>query len=317
MLVVATLATLAVAFTGCYSVHPAPKGDVYGTYELTTYTRTYPVKDGEDEPEVINFVEDYGAKSYIVVGEDGFGYYFYSDKETELFGKEIKITLEETTNEEKAGRIAYVCYDVDGEKGDRFGVNQKTFGQIILNYTGKPTGFRFAKENDRIVAKKAYSETVKYKKISGITSLKTVSKKLPMIPLIAPYELNAYDGKLLGLRISDFERKQCPLVYFACRIDADHMNAEVRYGLKGEGAEVLDRQASDVKVELVEMNGEFIGIKVGDYSFIKGYSNLMYTEGDKSYGLLLSYDYDEETLDDYISSEKQYYSNTIAAENQQ
>lgn len=317
VLLAVLVASLAVLFTGCYRVNPAPIGDVYGTYELTTYTRTYPLKEGEEKAETVDFLRDYGAKSYLVVKDDGYGYYFYADKETELYGKEVKITLEESTDEEKAGLISYVKYDFDGEHGDRLGVNQKNFGKIVLNYTGKPTGFRFVKENDRIVTKKDYSETVKYTKISNKTDFTTVRKKLNLVPTMTKYEMNPYDGKLLELRVGDFERKDCPLVYFACRIDANHMNAEVRYGLKGEGSEVLDRQASDVKVELVEMNGEFIGIKVGDYSFIKGYSNLMYTEGDKSYGLLLSYDYDEETLDDYISSEKQYYSNTIAAENQQ
>lgn len=51
VLLTVLVASLAVLFTGCYRVNPAAAEDVYGTYELTTYTRTYPVKEGEDEAE--------------------------------------------------------------------------------------------------------------------------------------------------------------------------------------------------------------------------------------------------------------------------
>lgn len=318
VLLTVLVASLAVLFTGCYRVNPAAAEDVYGTYELTTYTRTYPVKEGEDEAEKIDFLKDYGAKSYLVVKDDGYGYYFYADKETELYGKEVKITLEESTDEEKAGLIAYVKYDFDGEHGDRLGVNQKNFGKIVLNYTGKPTGFRFAKENDRIVTKKDYSETVKYTKVSNKTDFTTVRKKLNIVPPMTKYEMNPYDGKLLELRVGDFERKDCPLVYFACRFDAKNMLAEVWYGLKGEGAEVVDKHETGARAEAIRNDVDYmIGLKIGGYSFVKNFTLMELVIGENIYGHVDVTEYDSEILSEYITSEKEYYGAVMSAENKE
>ena len=98
------------AFTSCYVSKPAALKNVVGTYRLTTYTHTYSVEqEGADEKtqEVHNLLEERSIEAYLVVRDDGTGYYVYREGD-ETTARSVKITYQ--YDDEKPSLVKEISY---------------------------------------------------------------------------------------------------------------------------------------------------------------------------------------------------------------
>ena len=115
------LALFAAALTGCYQIRAAEPDQIYGTYELVTYTHsvtkenTGETAEGESNTETENMIETHGITSYLVVIDSENGYYYYKDNETPAVCYKVSISLLESSDEEEKGKYTYLTFSYGNE----------------------------------------------------------------------------------------------------------------------------------------------------------------------------------------------------------
>ncbi len=148
------LALFALLLTGCYQIKAATPDEIFGSYELTTYTKTTvkktepaatePADDGktsdgntsdgntaeEPAPESTSETEDMlktkGVVSYLVVCNSAKGYYYYKDDETPAACYEVTIRLTESSEENEKGKFTYLEFAY-GDRTVKLGIRGPGF----------------------------------------------------------------------------------------------------------------------------------------------------------------------------------------------
>ena len=262
------------ALTACYnSAHPGTMSQVIGTYELQTYKIGTPKteeelskKQSEDESN-FNYtdkIQEKAIKCYLIVKDDGTGYYVYQDKDTPVYAKAVKITY--TPDEEGSDKLTKIKYfsgiehrddDYPGCGEEDLGINAKT--KTLNWYLGTYTLGKLSRK---------YTQTVSYKKVSDKTDLSYASAKLGKTLSAAPYELNALNGFFYG--DYSFQEEGCQYIYYGINMRPADGKADVYYALKSDGE---SRVISDVNLTSVLPTGQetLITLTIGDNTYVTDY----------------------------------------------
>ncbi len=240
--------------SGCSVVNGVTKDEALGTYKLTKleHSRFIESEDGgEDVEEKIDKIADNGIVSYIVVksidGVEGWGYYVYEDKETPFSATEVKLEIRyDTENPELVEGIKYKF--INGNSGPSLGVNGK-----VLNF------YMPALEIGSISNK--YNVRTEYSKVSEATDLSHVQTETGKEIICVQFELQG----LVGQSHVDFDYSADPsLVYFYANVAKDGKTADIAYGTKGEGREVISHEEEGVAVAY---DRETRLLTIGEFTF--------------------------------------------------
>lgn len=168
------VALMCFTLTSCYVSHPAKMAKLVGTYAIKTFTRKDANASSDTDP--TDLIKENGVVAYLVVADNGYGYYVYKDNETPLTVNRVTITY--AYDEEDLSKVKTITY-TDGlpHTGDKYpgsgsellGLNFRLFTKE-LNYS-HGTAF-----------KQKYSQSVVYKKVNNATDLSFVQKKLGSLP---------------------------------------------------------------------------------------------------------------------------------------
>ena len=217
------VATLFVALTACYVSKPATMAELVGTYALKSFTRT-PKTEGEEKADPINLMEQRGIVAYLVVKDDGFGYYVYKDSDTALSAEQIKIHY--TMDGEDETLVKEINYD---NGSGRTGYDHQYPG------SGRETlGLTFAKKKKTLnfsnLQTKQYSQSVSYEKVSNASDLSFVNKKLGVTLSAIDFGMKKLEGLLLYTGGS--YDSQNPFIYLGLELNPVTMKATKYYALK-------------------------------------------------------------------------------------
>ena len=89
ILSIIALVITCLSLTSCYASKPGYLKDLVGTYELTkyNYTPASEKKEGEEESEsqTVERVKEEGIVAYLIIREDGNGFYVYKSNTVGLY----------------------------------------------------------------------------------------------------------------------------------------------------------------------------------------------------------------------------------------
>lgn len=222
ILVAALCATM---LSSCYVSRPAAMKKVVGTYELTSFTRTYSAAEGETESNTVDMIKDKEIKAYLVVNADGKGYYVYSDKDTEVTTHQVNITF--TYDEDDSSKVKEIYY-TDG--ADASGDGSPLKGHEHLGVYFKWTTKKLTYSMPAVLGRK-YSQSVRYDRVDKATDLSYVSKKFGKTLVAPAYEVAQLDGLLTYEGIYDMNS---PYVYYYMDYRPAQNKATVYYMLKAD-----------------------------------------------------------------------------------
>ena len=156
--------------SGCTVSVATRKSKIVGTYKLTSMTDY----DGDD-------VSKKGIEAYLVVPNEGYGYYVYKDNTTDVTVRYAQITFH--ADEEKPRKYSHVEYKVDGDSqsyncGSTGGaLNHSTLG---------------VKPNSRPI--ETYWKTISWSREDSAQDLSYVKKQLGTLPEPIPFGSAKLDG---------------------------------------------------------------------------------------------------------------------------
>lgn len=232
MLLCMMILPLCFAFAACgsmYSGHPATKAEMSGTYKLTLYVGK------DDANQEVDKIEPNGIEAYLVVNENGTGYYAYKDSKTALTVEAITISFvqdDEETSKFKAintnaGRGNVMYYQKAPGCGDEppmgFSVKNKTFSYTIIKSDAKP----------KLGVKAVPYSRVVYTQVSKETTLESLAARLSIpTPVVPRFELkNALGPHTLAC--STGSTNEGLFKYFVIDVKADE-TIDVYYQKVGE-----------------------------------------------------------------------------------
>ena len=273
------IVVFALSLSACYnSAHPASMSQLVGTYELMTYRIGTPKseaemsqKQSEDESN-FNYTDRILAKKitcYLIVRDDGTGYYVYGDEETPLYAQEVRIFY--SYNEEQADKVKEIRYtagtphkddDYPGCGEEPLGVNAKT--KTLNYYLGTYTFGKLSRK---------YTQQVTYKKVDKATDLSYVQKKLDRTFDPAPFILNGLDG-FFTAGITYFDEGS-DYIYYGIDLKSVEGKADVYYALKSNKQQVVVRDqvfSYTIKETEDEYNGQMTLTIGDDNNYIASYS---------------------------------------------
>lgn len=217
LLVVCLLLLSSVAVGGCYRIEAADKSKIAGTYELVRYSRSSTEEDREG-----NFKAQLEITSYLVVAEDGTGYYAYKDKDTDPYIIEVSISFIES--EEQPGKYEYVEMQSEIKPlAKKMGYRRGYLNIGVMDFAVRPLKYQGMLYTD-------------YKKVDKAQDLTYVRKQMPDVPLYKRGEVT-YRGYFLsdyvdceGLTYEDCDA----YVYYLMKLDPVGKKAYAYYMLKSE-----------------------------------------------------------------------------------
>ncbi len=213
-LMLALLLLLAcVPFTGCYRIRAASKQEIAGTYELTSLRRS----DKADQPEG-NLKELNEVTAYLVVDENGGGYYIYRDRETPLSCRVVETRL--TPSAEDPDRYEYVEFRTDTQSDwEKFGY---AYRGLNKRAAGGTTGFHID-----------YYIDTEYRRVDGAQDLSCVQRKLDTTFSPLAFGLGPLQGTVrfsnAESQKADAEALQAVIPYEESVMDIDIPNRRVTH----------------------------------------------------------------------------------------
>ena len=221
--IILVAALMASMLSACYVSRPAALKKVVGTYELTSFTQTYPAENEESEAKTVDMIKEKEIKAYLVLASDGTGYYVYKDKDTELTTHKLNITY--SYDEDDTSKVKEIYY-TDGSDTSGDGAPNK--GHERLGVYFKWTTKKLTYTMPAVLGRK-YSQSVRYDKVDKATDLSYASKKMGAT-LVAPnYEVAQLDGILAYEGIYD---SASPYIYYYIDYHPERSQASVYYALK-------------------------------------------------------------------------------------
>ena len=213
-----SLIVIASAFsTGCYRLKAAKKSEIAGTYELVRYSRS---STGEDDEG--NYKAKKGIESYLVISEEGKGYYIYKDNNTPLYCVETSVNFIES--EEERGKYEYVEMDMEVKPlASKMGYRNGYLNIGVMDFT--------------YVDKIKYEGMLytDYKKVNKDQSLSYILKKFPDISVYkrGEYVYKGYfDSYVECDGVEDSEAQI--FVYYVMKLDTLNKKAKAYYMYKSD-----------------------------------------------------------------------------------
>ena len=223
--VIMVAAIVATTLSACYVSRPADKSLIMGTYRLTSYTRTYPAAEEGAEPTTVDMIAEQGITAYLVIAEDGTGYYVYQDKDTALYARELSVTfVQDGADSADVREIRYT----DGTYATGDGVPGK--GHETLGVYYKPMRSRLTYTMPAVFGRE-YSQSVCYEMVSMRTNLAYVGKSLGVTLSAPPYALAQLDSVLCYDGVYD---AGTPYIYYYVDYRPIEGKADVYYALKSD-----------------------------------------------------------------------------------
>lgn len=259
---------LMLSLTACYISNPGKMSQLAGTYELSVYKIGTPKteaelsqKQSEDESNY-NYTDKILQKEiicYLVVKDDGTGYYVYGDKDTPLTAKNVKIYYQYDSDE--ADKVKEIRYTVGiAHSGDDYpGCGEEPLG---VNIKSKTLNYYLGTYTLGKLSRK-YTQSVTYKKVDKATDLSYVEKKLNKKFSVAAFETNGLTG-LFNMDIAYMEGPE--YIYYGIDLDLGKGTADVYYALKSDETprEIKGLTASYVVGEPQEYGQVAMTITVGE-----------------------------------------------------
>ena len=259
LVLIATVCAL--ALVGCYVSKPATMSDLVGVYQLTKFTRTHTSTDenGESQSTETDLMAERGITAFLVVGDNGFGYYVYKDNDG-LSAKQVAITY--TYDDEDTDKIKEISYsDGFAASGDGFpGKGKETLG-LTFQKKEKTLNYNYAQINGKLI-KRDYSQSVSYTKVANGADLSFVERKIGT-------SLSIPDMRIAGLNgwqvHEDFGAEE-EYVYYYIDLNVVEKKADV-YFMRREDKIQQSAHNLDVTFTIPEVADAYITIRIGNNVF--------------------------------------------------
>ena len=249
---------LPLVMAGCYASKPGKMSDLVGTYQLTSFTRTYSTdpKDEEGHTEPRDLIAEREIEAcYLVVGDQGEGYYVYATKDACTVRK-VRITY--TYSEDEPDRVKEIYY-TDGGSDSGTNYPGKFTERLGVYCTRKEKSLSYS--SPAIFGQK-YSQSAKYTKVDKATDLSYASKQLGQTLIAADYEVALLSG---WQTLEGNYDEALPYVYYYMNVDMARKTADVYYALKSD-QRPIERKGQTVTYTLGE-DGQPIRIAIGNDEF--------------------------------------------------
>ncbi len=224
--------------TACGSMYHSDAGtmeELCGTYELTRYEKK------DENKENYDYKTPNGIVAYMVIKNDGFGYYFYKDNETELKAFPIAVDYIADDDDESLIKgvdtttgVQVMQWDKKVGCGDepKMGFNKKN---KTLNWTITGGNIDILNQHETV----EYS-SVLYTKISDKTNFDTVNAKLGSnFTTLPKFELSRVNMPLV-LECRENSLNYGKYDYFVVDIDTANLTADIYYQKVGGTPVVLE-----------------------------------------------------------------------------
>mgnify|MGYP003290634895 CR=1 FL=1 len=188
-----SVVTLTLSLIGCtaYRSKPGTKKDICGTYQLEK------IEKKDDSGEKYDYKSQINAEAYFSIDEEGYGYYAYKDKDTELKVSQVFSTFVEDDDNSKL----YKAIDMtDGYTNvmlweKKVGcLDEPTMG---FNAKNKTLSYTILRSELTIYkpAKIVEYQDISYKKISDKVGLDVINEKTNQnTKFDRPFEMSRMDG---------------------------------------------------------------------------------------------------------------------------
>ena len=259
LVLIATVCAL--ALVGCYVSKPATMSDLVGVYQLTKFTRTHTSTDenGESQSTETDLMAERGITAFLVVGDNGFGYYVYKDNDGQS-AKQVTITY--TYDDEDTDKIKEIAYsDGYAASGDGFpGKGKETLG-LTFQKKEKTLNYNYAQINGKLI-KRDYSQSVSYTKVANGADLSFVERKIGQSLSIPDMRIAGLDG----WQVFDSFGGENEYDYYYIDLNVVDKKANVYYMRHDEGNPSV---ANNLDVEIAYPQGDevYITISVGNNKF--------------------------------------------------
>ena len=259
---IAMVALSLFGLTACYTSKPDTMGNLTGTYQLTYFTSK--PKDAGQDVEPTDMIKEKGVTAYLVIKDDGTGYYTYKDNDTEAWVRSVRIYY--SYDEDDSSKVKEIRYtDGMGAKDtERYpGTGKEVLG---LTFNKKEKKLHY---NQPAMLSVKQSTVVTYEKVSDSADLSYIAGKMGLVASVAPFELSG----LTTLYLSGYG-ESCPYIYYILSFNATGKVDEY-YQLKSGGEAVVN---SGLNVEVLETSAQdnTISIKIGEKTYKRVYS---YSDG--------------------------------------
>jgi len=259
---IAMVALSLFGLTACYTSKPDTMGNLTGTYQLTYFTSK--PKDAGQDVEPTDMIKEKGVVAYLVIKDDGTGYYTYKDNDTEAWVRSVRINY--SYDEEDSSKVKEIRYtDGMGAKDtERYpGTGKEVLG---LTFNKKEKKLHY---NQPAVLSVKQSTVVTYEKVSDSFDLSYIAGKMSLVASVAQFEVSG----LTNLSLGDYG-ETCPYIYYILSFNASGKVDEY-YQLKSGGEPVV-HNGLNVEVVATSAENNTISIKIGEKTYTRVYS---YSEG--------------------------------------
>lgn len=259
LIVTVMLAAVACVAAGCYNSKPAVMSELVGVYELTQFTRWHTEGEGEQATtQESDLKAEKGIRAYLVVNDNGRGYYVYKDNEG-LSAKEVAITY--TYDDKDPTQIKEITYS-DGlaTTGDGYpGKGRETLG-LTFKLKDKTLNYYYAQFNGKLL-NRDYSQKVIYKKVSKSPALSYVESNLGVQLNVPRMEIAGLDGWQVYESYNESDR----LAYFYIDLHVAEGQATIYYMFREDG--IPHQEDRTVTFDVPQDTNQPIAIHVGDDVF--------------------------------------------------
>lgn len=216
----------AITLTACYPSNPTKMSKLVGTFQLTSFTRSYTDEKVDDQQVTHDMLAERGIEVYLVVKSDGTGYYIYKDNDHAAGARIVKITY--SYDEDDSALVSSIVYNVGiGEYGD----GSPMIGREHLGVNFKRRRKQLSYTMPAVFGRK-YSQSVVYKQVSSDTTLAYAQKQLGVTLQVAPYEVAGLDGwHYYSYEVDE----NTPYIYYFMDVHMAAGTADIYYALKEDG----------------------------------------------------------------------------------
>ncbi|MCR5565116.1 MAG: hypothetical protein K6F59_04930 [Gammaproteobacteria bacterium] len=251
------LVAVTMSLVSCYASKPGTLKQLVGTYELTKYTYSNTSQSTSDA-EANDQIKQQGIKAYLVIKDDGTGYYAYKSDTVALRVEAIKIKY--VYDEEETNKVKEISFTNGQETSSKDipGCGYETLGLYFKLFK------KTLNQSHPAVFNKKVSTSVTYTKVSSKSDLSYVEKKMGKLPDILAFELNGLTGNYL----LSYDNQNL-YEYYIISLDAQTMKASVNYRLRTSTENVkVENQTFTVEYKKGETEN-YLEIKIGEYTLIR------------------------------------------------
>lgn len=251
------LVAVTLSLVSCYASKPGTLKQLVGTYELTKYTLSNS-NESTDNPDANDQIKQEGIVAYLVIKDDGTGYYAYKSDKVALKVEAIKIKY--VYDEEETNKVKEISFTNGQETSSKDipGCGYETLGLYFKLFK------KTLNQSHPAVFGKKTSTSVTYTKVSSKSDLSYVEKKMGKLPEVLAFELNG----LAGNYALSYDNQNL-YEYYIISLDTQTMKATVNYRLRTSTQNVkVENQAFTVEYKTGETEN-YLEIKVGEYTLIR------------------------------------------------